>query len=222
MIGKESLSYRSPASCFTTAAKEGVTMRSDHPARRARPLTALGFGLVLAAAVPACSSGASSASVPGSSASDVAPSSIRASAQSAPAVPPTASSSATGSAASGSAAAITAIKANWVKFFSSSTPNSERVTLLQNGQAFASAIQAFESSPLAAGVSSKVDSVSLTSATQAVVKYDLTAAGTSVASGQSGTSVLQNGVWKVGDGVFCGLLKQGASILNITVPAACK
>ena len=51
--------------------------------------------------------------------------------------------------------------------------------------------------------------------------HDLTAAGTSVASGQTGTSVLQNGVWKVGDDVFCGLLKEGASLLNISVPAAC-
>lgn len=190
-------------------------MRSDHPARRAYLAPAL--GLVLAAAVAGCSSGSSSSSAPGSSASDVAPSSAAPSAPPAPTVPPAA-----GPSASGSAAAITEIKANWVKFFSSSTPNSERVALLQNGQAFASAIQAFASSPLASAVSSKVDSVSLTSATQAAVKYDLTAAGTSVASGQSGTSVLQNGVWKVGDGVFCGLLKQGASILNITVPAACK
>jgi len=54
------------------------------------------------------------------------------------------------------------------------------------------------------------------------VKYDITAAGQSVASGQSGTAVLQNGTWKVGDDVFCGLLKQGATLLGITLPAACK
>jgi hypothetical protein len=93
--------------------------------------------------------------------------------------------------------------------------------LLENGAQFASAISAFSASPLAQSVSSKVDSVSLTSATKANVKYDLTAAGTSVATGQTGTSVLQNRVWKVGDDVFCGLLKQGAALLNISVPAAC-
>jgi hypothetical protein len=70
-------------------------------------------------------------------------------------------------------------------------------------------------------VTSKVDSVSLTSATRAAVKYDLTAAGTSVASGQSGTAVLQDGTWKVGDDVFCGLLKEGASLMGMTMPAAC-
>ena len=61
----------------------------------------------------------------------------------------------------------------------------------------------------------------MTSSTKANVKYDLSAAGTSVASGQTGTAVLQDGTWKVGDEVFCGLLKQGASLLNIKIPAAC-
>jgi chitodextrinase len=125
------------------------------------------------------------------------------------------------SAAGGSAAAIAEIKANWAKFFSSSTPNSERVALLENGSQFSSAISSFAASPLAAAVTSKVDSVKLTSSTQASVTYDLTAAGATVASGQKGTSVLQDGTWRVGDDIFCGLLKEGASILNIKVPAAC-
>jgi hypothetical protein len=43
-----------------------------------------------------------------------------------------------------------------------------------------------------------------------------------VAKGATGTAVLQDGTWKVGDDVFCGLLKEGAPILNITLPAACK
>jgi hypothetical protein len=38
--------------------------------------------------------------------------------------------------------------------------------------------------------------VTLTSATQAKVKYDLSAMGTTVAKGASGTSVLQGGTWK--------------------------
>jgi hypothetical protein len=129
--------------------------------------------------------------------------------------------SAASSAAGGSAAAIAEIKANWAKFFSSSTPNSERVALLENGSQFSSAISSFAASPLAAAVTSKVDSVKLTSSTQASVTYDLTAAGATVASGQKGTSVLQDGTWRVGDDIFCGLLKEGASILNIKVPAAC-
>jgi hypothetical protein len=116
---------------------------------------------------------------------------------------------------------VTAIKANWTAFFSSSTPNSKRADLLENGSKFSSAIKSFAASPLATQVTSKVDSVTLTSATKATVKYDLTAAGTTVAKGQSGTAVLQGGTWKVGDDVFCGLLQEGASLLNIKVPAAC-
>jgi hypothetical protein len=86
---------------------------------------------------------------------------------------------------------------------------------------FASAIKSFSSSPLAADVTSTVDSVTFNSTTKAAVKYDLTAATVSVAKGQTGTAVLQNGTWKVGDDVFCGLLKQGATLMGIKVPAAC-
>jgi hypothetical protein len=175
-----------------------------HYSRVHRLYLAPALGLVFALAITACSSSGSSSS---STAATSAPATTSAA---------TASSSA---AAGGSA--VAQITANWEAFFNPATPNSKRVQLLENGSEFASAINAFSASPLAQQVSSKVDSVSVTSATKANVKYDLTAAGTSVASGQTGTSVLQDGVWKVGDEVFCGLLKEGASLLNISVPAAC-
>ena len=162
------------------------------------------LGLVFALAITACSSSGSSSS---------------STATSAPAATTSAATASSSAAAGGSA--VAQITANWEAFFNPATPNAKRVLLLENGAQFASAISAFSASPLAQSVSSKVDSVSLTSATKANVKYDLTAAGTSVATGQTGTSVLQNGVWKVGDDVVCGLLKQGASLLNISVPAAC-
>jgi purine-cytosine permease-like protein len=162
------------------------------------------LGLVFALAITACSSSGSSSS---------------SAATSAPAATTSAATASSSAAAGGTA--VAQITANWEAFFNPATPNSKRVQLLENGSEFASAISAFSASPLAQQVSSKVDSVSVTSATKANVKYDLTAAGTSVASGQTGTSVLQDGVWKVGDDVFCGLLKEGASLLNISVPAAC-
>lgn len=177
-------------------------MRFHHTARRI--LLAPALALALAAAVSACSSGSSTTSAPATS----------------PAAP--AGNSTSASASGGSSAATAAIKANWEAFFSSSTPDSKRIQLLQNGQTFAAAVTAFSKSPLASAVSAKVDSVTMTSATQANVKYDLTAAGTSVASGASGVAVLEDGVWKVGDASFCGLLQQGATILNIPVPSACK
>lgn len=160
------------------------------------------LGLMLVAAT-ACSSGSSSSS--------------SAPATSAPAT----SAPATTASAAASGSAVSQITANWEKFFNSSTPNSERVQLLENGSEFTAALTAFSASPLASAVTSKVDSVTVTSATKASVKYDLSAAGTTVATGATGSSVLQDGTWKVGDDVFCGLLKEGASILNIKLPAAC-
>jgi hypothetical protein len=122
----------------------------------------------------------------------------------------------------GSSSAVSEIKTNWNAFFNPSTPNSKRVQLLENGSQFTSAIAAFSSSPLASAVTSKVDSVTLSSATKATVKYDLSAMGTTVASGASGDSVLQNGTWKVGDKVFCGLLTQAKSAgVTVPVPSAC-
>ena len=187
-----------------------------------RVLLASALGLTLTATLAACSSSASSSSTPAPGSSAV--SATSAAAASSPASSSAAASSSASSPATsggGSATAIADIKANWVKFFSSSTPDSERVALLQNGPTFAAAIKSFASSPLASAVSSKVDSVALTSATQAAVKYEITAAGTAVPGG-SGTAVRQDGTWKVGDDVFCGLLKEGAPLLGITVPAACK
>jgi hypothetical protein len=175
-----------------------------HYSRVHRLYLAPALGLVFALAITACSSSGSSSS---------------STATSAPAATTSAATASSSAPAGGSA--VAKITANWEAFFNPATPNAKRVLLLENGAQFASAITAFSASPLAQSVSSKVDSVALTSATKANVKYDLTAAGTSVATGQTGTSVLQNRVWKVGDDVFCGLLKQGAALLNISVPAAC-
>lgn len=131
--------------------------------------------------------------------------------------PPSSSASATGS-----SSAVAEITTNWNTFFNPKTPNSRRVQLLENGSQFSSAITSFMSSPMAAAVSSKVDSVTLNSPTQATVKYNLSALGQTVASGAAGTAVLQNGTWKVGDGVFCGLLTQAKTAGVISaVPAAC-
>ena len=178
-------------------------MRFNPTARRFYLAPAL--GLVLVTAMSACSSGASSSSSTPSTAASTP-----------------ASTSASAAASGGSSSAVAEITANWTTFFNSSTPNSKRVQLLENGSQFSSAISAFAASPLAAAVTSKVDSVALSSATQAKVKYDLSAMGTTVASGASGTAVLQDGTWKVGDDVFCGLLTEAKSAgITIPVPSAC-
>jgi hypothetical protein len=201
-------------------------MRFNSTARRIYVVPAL--GLTLVTAMSACSSSGSSSAPAASSAAT--PSSAAASAAASTAasatITLTAPGSASGSAsaaAGGSSSAVSQITTNWNTFFNSSTPNSKRVQLLENGSQFASAISAFASSPLASAVTSKVDSVTVTSATKAKVKYDLTAMGTAVATGQTGSSVLQDGTWKVGDDVFCGLLSEAKGAgLTVPVPSACK
>ena len=153
------------------------------------------LGLALAAAVVACSSsGSSSTSSAGSSSTPTSPAS---------------SGPATGN-------ATAQITANWEKFFSSSTPTSQRVALLQNGAVFATAISGL--SHLVSGLGATVTSVTVTSPTSATVKYNLTASGSTLLSGQTGTAVYENGTWKVGDASLCGLLRLAP---GAKLPAAC-
>jgi len=167
-----------------------------------RAILAPALALALAAAVAACSSSSSSSS------SSSAP------AASTPATSAAASTSATS--ASNTSGAVAQITANWEKFFASSTPVSEKVTLLQNGSVFSGAISGLTS--LVSGLGAKVTGVTLTSPTQATVTYNLTAGGSSLLSGQTGTAVYEGGVWKVGDASLCGLLKL---VPGGSTPAAC-
>lgn len=181
-------------------------MRFNLTPRRAYLAPAL--GLVLITAVSACSSSPSSSS--------------SAPATSKPASPTASAPAVSSSPATSSSSAVAEITANWNKFFSSSTSNSERVALLENGSDFSAAISSLSSTPLASGLTSKVDSVSVTSSTAATVKYDLSAMGTTVATDATGSSVLQDGTWKVGDDVFCGLLSEAKTFgLTVTVPSVC-
>jgi hypothetical protein len=152
------------------------------------------LGLALAAAVVGCSSSGSSSTTSSSSS---------------PAASATSSATATGNAAA-------LITANWEKFFSASTPTSQRVALLQDGTAFAAAIGSL--THLVNGLGATVTNVTVNSPTSATVTYNLTAGGSSLLSHQTGTAVYENGVWKVGDSSMCDLLKLAP---GATLPAAC-
>jgi hypothetical protein len=125
-------------------------------------------------------------------------------------------------AASSSSSAQAQIKANWVAFFDPKTPVAKRISLLQDGQQFASIIQGQASSTLASQVSATVTKVTLVSPTQAKVTYTLLEGGKPVLSNQTGVAVLQNGVWKVGIASFCGLLALENGGKTSSLPAACK
>jgi hypothetical protein len=147
----------------------------------------------LAATAAACGNSSPSGS------SSTPPSSATSSSPAAPTTSPASTSSA--SAPAGSAAAITT---NWETFFNSKTSVAKRVSLLQDGSQFAAIITAQQHSPLAAGLTAKVKSVSNITNTQADVKYDLVVGGSKVP--MTGVAVYQDGTWKVGVATFCGLL----------------
>ena len=179
-------------------------MRFRLLARRFTLAPALVLALALTAA--ACSSSSSS---PASTSTSSAPA-----ASSAPASPAPANTSTGGN----NSAAVAEITTNWEKFFNSSTPVSEKVTLLQNGKLLEPAIKAFDALPLANNIGAKVTKVTVNTATSATVIYNLTSGGSTLLSGQKGTSVLQGGTWKVGTASLCGLLKL---VPGGSVPAAC-
>jgi hypothetical protein len=155
---------------------------------------------VLVVAVAACGSGggSSSGSSPSASASGAA--------SSAPVSAGPSSAAPTASSGGGSSASVAQIKANWQAFFNPKTPVPKRVSLLQNGQTFASIISAQASSALASSATSSVSAVTVESPTQAKVTYSILVGGSPALKNQPGVAVKQGGVWKVGDQSFCALL----------------
>jgi hypothetical protein len=108
------------------------------------------------------------------------------------------------------------IKSAYVKFFSSKTSVSDKVALLQNGPKFKTVIEGFASNPLASNVSATVSSVTLQGANKAKVVYAVKVSGSALGQ-QTGSAVLENGVWKVGDASLCKLISLGG-----TTPPVCK
>jgi hypothetical protein len=176
----------------------------------ARWIAAPALGLALAATMAACSSSGSSATASPSSAP---PSSSVASSPAASGSSPSA-----GSTAGASGDAKAQITSNWEAFFDGKTSAAKKISLLQNGQKFATVINAQAGSGLAASAGAKVKTVVVNSPAQATVNYDITLSGATALANQTGTAVYQDGTWKVGDVSFCQLLKieNGG-----TAPAVC-
>jgi hypothetical protein len=164
----------------------------------------------LGVAVAAC--GSSSGSTPASGSSSAAATSV---------APSSAAPAPASSAPAGSSAASKVIAANWTAFFSAKTPVARRVSLLQDGQQFASIIKSQAGGGLAAEASAKVTKVAVKSASQATVTYSILVAGQSALAGKTGTAVLQDGTWKVGVASFCGLLALENTGSNTKLPPAC-
>jgi hypothetical protein len=174
-----------------------------------RRIMALALGPALAVTVAACSSSSTSAATSPSSSAASAPVPSQASA-------PVGSPSAVAS--SSSSGAVAEITANWEAFFDGKTSAAKKISLLENGSTFAAIINAQAGSGLASSAGAKVTAVVVKSATSATVSYDVTLSGATALSNQTGTSVYQGGIWKVGDVSFCQLLKLENSG---TAPSAC-
>jgi glucose/arabinose dehydrogenase len=148
----------------------------------------LAMGLAISAvALAACSSGGSTS--PPASSPTAAPSTP----------PPPVSST--------PVAAAGQITANWETFFSGKTAAPTKISVLQNGQAFASVIDGQANSAISKSASAKVSSVSVNSTgSQATVKYTVYFGSTPALANQTGVAFNESGTWKVADSTFCALL----------------
>jgi len=133
-----------------------------------------------------------------------------------------AAATASAPAASPGSAAQSQIKAGWTAFFNAKTSVAKRVSLLQDGPAFASIIKSQASSNPFPGASAEVTNVTMTSATKANVRYSILLGGKPVLPDQTGVAVYQGGTWKVGATSFCGLLIIENGGKASSLPAACK
>ncbi len=180
-------------------------MRTHHIPRGGLLVPAL--GLALAATMTACSSSSSSSS--SSSAVTTSPSaSPSASASPSPSASPTtaaASPAATSSSeATSGAAAVAAIKKNWITFFDGKSAVTTKVSLVEGGSKFTSVIKSTESA--GKNASASIQSVTITSPTEATVHYTVLLSGSPVLTGQKGTAVYQDGVL---EGLVHQLLRPG-------------
>jgi hypothetical protein len=172
-------------------------MRLDLVARR---IVTPALGVALAVTAAACSS-SSGSSAAGSGSGSAATSSAPAGGGSS-----TSASSGSGSSSPGSTGAVGAITTNWEAFFNGKTSAAKKISLLQNGSKYATAIDALAGSSLATSAGAKVSAVKVNSSTSATVSYAITLSGATALPGQTGTAVLSGGTWKVGDASFCQLL----------------
>ncbi|MEU3688930.1 hypothetical protein [Streptomyces narbonensis] len=112
------------------------------------------------------------------------------------------------------AAAEAEITKNWTAFFDPKVPAAEKVKLLENGDAMQPVLAAFAGDRNAAATSAKVTDVEFASATEAEVTYDLLVGGAPALPDSQGTTILQDGTWKVSVKTLCGLVE----LSGVTVP----
>jgi len=109
-----------------------------------------------------------------------------------------------------------AVTQAWLAFFDGTKPADGKIALLQNGQAFASVIQAQGQSLLVKQTKAVVKRVVVIGPRRAVVTYSILLAGVPALKNHRGIAVKVAGSWRVGEASFCELLA-----LEGATPPAC-
>jgi hypothetical protein len=122
-------------------------------------------------------------------------------------------------------AAVAAITANWKTVFNGKAPIPRRLALVQYGPQVAAFVEAQAKTSFGAaatGSTATVSSVTITSASQATVHYEVLLLGTPLLKNQVGTAVYLDGIWKVAIASFCGLAYLEYPKGSPQLPAVCR
>ncbi|GAA4481681.1 hypothetical protein GCM10023094_30350 [Rhodococcus olei] len=158
-----------------------------------RLAAAFAFGALLAAAVAGCGNSSDESST------TTSPTTTHTTAT----THETETTHATGTAAGADTDAVTHA---FVTFFSGETAGATKITLVQNGEAFADTINAQANSPMATGTTATVSHVDMDAPGHATVTYTVLINGQPALTDQMGEAVQVDGTWKVSQSTFCALL----------------
>lgn len=116
------------------------------------------------------------------------------------------------------AAAEKEIKENWQKFFDPKTPTKDKQAVLENGDAMGPVLQVFSGDQRGGQVEAQVTKVEFTEPTEATVTYTLLLNGATALPDASGTSVEQDGTWKVSVSTLCALVQLSGNASASALP----
>ncbi len=116
------------------------------------------------------------------------------------------------------AAAEKEIKENWQKFFDPKTSTKDKQAVLENGDQMGPVLQVFSGDQRGGQVEAQVTKVEFTEPTEATVTYTLLLNGATALPDASGTSVEQDGTWKVSVSTLCALVQLSGNASASALP----
>jgi hypothetical protein len=116
------------------------------------------------------------------------------------------------------AAAEKEIKENWQKFFDPKTSTKEKQAVLENGDRMGPVLKAFSGDQRGGQVAAKVTKIEFTKPAAATVTYTLLLNGATALPDASGTTVEQDGTWKVSVNTLCALVQLSGNATASALP----